>query len=135
MKANRILETVIYAQDLEAAEEFYARVSGLEVYSRENGRHVFFCCGSGMFLVFNPDRTETEQPFWHGCRGRGHVAWAVEESELDSWRHWLQKQGVPIESDFTWPLGGRSLYFRDPAGNSLELATSKVWANAAPSYL
>jgi hypothetical protein len=34
---------------------------------------------------------------------------------------------VAIESDFAWPGGGRSLYFRDPAGNSLEFAEPAIW--------
>jgi predicted enzyme related to lactoylglutathione lyase len=34
---------------------------------------------------------------------------------------------VAIEKIVDWPGGGRSLYFRDPAGNSLELATPRIW--------
>jgi hypothetical protein len=34
---------------------------------------------------------------------------------------------VAIEHEATWPRGGRSFYFRDPAGNSLELATPRIW--------
>ena len=29
--------------------------------------------------------------------------------------------------NFTWPGGGRSIYFRDPAGNCVELVTPGVW--------
>ena len=42
-------------------------------------------------------------------------------------RRWLAKHGVSIEKTIDWPDGGRSLYFRDPAGNSLELATPQIW--------
>ncbi len=35
--------------------------------------------------------------------------------------------GVPIEHEQEWPGGGRSLYFRDPDGNSLELITRGTW--------
>ena len=125
MKVNNILETSLYAEDLEAAETFYSRVLGLEVHSRVPGRHVFFRSGIGMFLVFNPNQTEKEDSP-HGCRGRGHVAWSVSSEELDGWRQWLEKQAVPV-NDFLWPEGGRSLYFRDPAGNSLELTTPQLW--------
>jgi catechol 2,3-dioxygenase-like lactoylglutathione lyase family enzyme len=125
MKVSRILETALYAEDLEAAEAFYTRVLGLEVHSRLPGRHVFFRSGAGMFLVFNPNETEKgNSP--HGCRGRGHVAWAVSEEELDGWRQWLEKEGVKVK-DFLWPEGHRSLYFSDPAGNSLELTTPQSW--------
>jgi catechol 2,3-dioxygenase-like lactoylglutathione lyase family enzyme len=126
MKVSRILETSLYAEDLEAAEAFYTRVLGLEVHSRFLGRHVFFHSGSGMFLVFNPNQTEREDSP-HGCRGRGHVAWAVSREELDGWRQWLEKEGLTL-NDFFWPGGGRSLYFSDPAGNSLELTTPELWS-------
>jgi len=32
-----------------------------------------------------------------------------------------------IEADFTWPGGGRSIYFRDPAGNAIEFAEPRIW--------
>lgn len=125
MKVTRILETALYAEDLEAAEAFYGRVLGLEVHSRVPGRHVFFRSGEGMFLIFNPNQTEKED-FPHGCRGSGHVAWAVSDEELSAWRLWLEKAGVAVR-DFLWPNGGCSLYFSDPAGNSLELVTPRPW--------
>jgi len=125
MKAGNILETALYAEDLEAAEAFYTRVPGLEVHSRLAGRHVFFRSGTGMFLVFNPNQTEKEESA-HGTRGRGHVAWAASQEELDDWLQWLEKQGVKVK-DFYWPKGGRSLYFSDPAGNSLELTSPSLW--------
>ncbi len=78
-----------------------------------------------MFLVFKPNQTEKEDSP-HGCRGRGHVAWAVAEAELDGWRQQLEKEGVTV-TDFLWPKGGRSLYFSDPAGNSLELTSPQIW--------
>ncbi|MDQ3546548.1 MAG: glyoxalase/bleomycin resistance/extradiol dioxygenase family protein, partial [Verrucomicrobiota bacterium] len=43
------------------------------------------------------------------------------------WRERLQEAGVAIESEVEWPEGGRSLYFRDPAGNSVELAPPTLW--------
>jgi len=128
MKVGRILETALYAEDLEAAEIFYTKVLGLEVHAREAGHHVFFRSGPNMFLIFNPNATEKEAPgpFQHGSRGRGHVAWAATPAELDDWQRWLEKHGVAVQP-YLWPEGGRSLYFSDPAGNNLELATPQVW--------
>lgn len=37
-----ILETALYVSDLEAAEDFYGHVLGLDVVIRQEGRHVFF---------------------------------------------------------------------------------------------
>jgi hypothetical protein len=82
-----------------------------------------------MLLIFDPDRTRMDEgkvpP--HGTTGAGHAAFAVRDDELDWWRRHLAAHAVAIEKDLTWPGGGRSLYFRDPAGNSLELATPSVW--------
>jgi catechol 2,3-dioxygenase-like lactoylglutathione lyase family enzyme len=39
----------------------------------------------------------------------------------------LAEHGVGIESEVQWDLGGTSLYFRDPDGHSVELATPGVW--------
>ena len=39
----------------------------------------------------------------------------------------LEGKGVAIEADFEWPGGGRSIYFRDPAGNCLEFAEPRIW--------
>jgi len=132
----RILETCVYATDLDAAERFYVDVLGLERYSAVAGRHVFFRCGSGMFLVFNPDRTSepslvagTLVPA-HGTNGSGHVAFAIPDTEIPTWRERLERAGVAIESEVTWPRGGRSLYLRDPAGNSVELASPGIWGFA-----
>lgn len=125
MKVSRVLETALYAEDLAAAEAFYTGVLGMEVYKRVEGRHVFFRCGTSMFLVFNPNQTEMEKD-WHGCRGRGHVAWAATAEELDAWLKWLREKGVAV-TDFTWPQGTRSLFFSDPANNNLELTTPSTW--------
>ena len=39
----------------------------------------------------------------------------------------LTAAGVAIEADFRWPNGARSIYVRDPAGNSVEFAEPRLW--------
>lgn len=131
---NRVLETCVYASDLDAAERFYVDVLALERFSAMSGRHVFFRCGAGMFLVFNPARTSTETTQVghavvpkHGAVGAGHVAFAIPDADIPTWRRRLEAAGVAIESEVAWPRGGRSLYIRDPAGNCVELASPKLW--------
>ena len=111
-----VLETCLYAADLAAAERFYGEALGLEAFAREAGRHVFFRCGAGVLLVFDPARTRAAAgqvggvpipP--HGATGAGHVAFAVAEGELAAWRERLAAHGVPIEAEVAWPRGGRSL--------------------------
>lgn len=129
LRAAEILETCLYAADLERTAGFYERVLGLEVISRVEGRHVFFRCGGRVLLLFDPSRSEESQrdvPS-HGARGPGHVAFSVGAAELDRWRAQLEAEGVEIESEVSWPRGGRSLYLRDPAGNSVELAPPGIW--------
>jgi catechol 2,3-dioxygenase-like lactoylglutathione lyase family enzyme len=129
MRAESILETCLYVDDLEAAEAFYRDVLGLEKVTKSEGRHVFFRCGQGMFLIFNPERTQvkTGRAPTHGALGQGHAAFCMEESEVDAWRAHLTDNGVAIETEVNWPGGGKSLYFRDPAGNSLEVVTASTW--------
>jgi catechol 2,3-dioxygenase-like lactoylglutathione lyase family enzyme len=125
---DRVLETILYVDDLDAAERFYGDVLGLEVDSRKDGLFVFFRCGQGMLLLFEPGAASTGRSVpAHGAHGPGHACFAVSERDLASWKARLQAAGVAIEQEMDWPRGGRSFYFRDPAGNSLELATPRVW--------
>ena len=129
MKVDRILETCLYVDDLNAAEKFYRRILGVESFSRVNNRHVFFRCGESMLLLFNPLETAKSSGDvpTHGAHGPGHVAFAIAPDQLDLCRRQLHENGIAIETEITWPSGGQSIYFRDPAGNSVELATAQVW--------
>ncbi|MDO9417706.1 VOC family protein [Pararhizobium sp.] len=128
-----ILETALYADDLDRAETFYGSVLGLKKITRAADRHVFFRCGQGVLLIFNPAETLKPPPAGglpvppHGTRGAGHICFRVASGGLDAWADRLRASGVPIEADVHWPNGARSFYFRDPAGNSLECAEPGLW--------
>ena len=129
-----ILETILYAEDLEAAEDFYCHVLGFKVVSKQHGRQLFFRCGDQMLLIFNPNATVVPAPAVsrlpvpvHGALGHGHVCFRASGVEISSWRKHLEDKGLTIEADFEWPQGGRSIYFRDPAGNCLEFAEPRIW--------
>jgi catechol 2,3-dioxygenase-like lactoylglutathione lyase family enzyme len=125
---DRVLETILYVDDLDAAERFYGGVLGLELDSKKPGLFVFFKCGNGMLLLFEPQAASTGRNVpAHGAQGPGHACFAVAEADLGSWQERLHAAGVVVEQEVNWPRGGRSFYFRDPAGNSLELATPKIW--------
>ena len=128
-----ILEAALYAQDLDAAERFYGGVLGLERIMRSGNRHVFYKVGQTVLLIFNPQETEVTDPDAHlpvpphGARGPGHLCFAASAEDIAVWRGRLIAAGHPIEQDFNWPNGARSIYFRDPAGNSLEMAEPRLW--------
>lgn len=129
-----VLETCLYARDLAAMETFYGQLLGLQCMSAEYPRHVFFHVSeTSVLLIFNPDETSKKQDIpSHGATGPGHVAFAVERDDLDGWRDHLNRNDVPIEREMTWGDGSRSIYFRDPAGNSTELVTRGMWRNQRP---
>jgi len=124
-----LVETAIYADDLELAEQFYRDVLGLELTAREEGRHLFFRVGDrSMLLIFRAAATlKGDHLPAHGCRGPGHVALGIAALDLDAWRAHLESRHVSIEHEESWPRGGHSLYFRDSAGNSVELLTPGLW--------
>jgi len=131
----RILETALYAENLEQTADFYERVLGLERFAEVEGRHVFFRAEGQVLLLFRPSATreppgpEARLPVPpHGASGPGHVCFAAEtRAEIEGWVAHLANHRVEIESAFDWPQGGRSIYFRDPAGNSLEFAEPRIW--------
>jgi catechol 2,3-dioxygenase-like lactoylglutathione lyase family enzyme len=128
------LESSLYAPDLGAAERFYTGTLGLPVIARQEGRHVFFRVGGSILLVFDPEATahpprpDAKLPVpAHGASGPGHYCFAVDAGTLADWRTHLLAEGVEIEADFRWPNGARSIYVRDPAGNSVEFADPALW--------
>ena len=131
MRASRVLETVLYARDLDAARRFYGEVLGLEVHSELPGKYVFFQMTEQMLLVFNPDLSAIQKvedgPPPHGATGAGHVCFRCGADDLEAWQAHLEKNGIAVERLLDWPRGGRSLYVRDPAGNSVEFSDGTLW--------
>ena len=129
MNIQAIIETAIYVDGLMAAEAFYGTILGLPVMGKEPGHHVFFQVGeASVLLAFIADATlKGDHLPSHGAKGPGHFALGIEADALDAWRRKLQESGVAIEQEIEWPRGGKSIYFREPAGNSVELITPGVW--------
>lgn len=134
MKPSAILESALYVTDLDAAERFYGTVIGLERIGAVEGRHVFFRCGTGILLLFDAEATRQKpQPGAklpvppHGAVGEGHLCFSASAGEIDGWKARFESHGIAIEADFEWPKGGRSIYVRDPSGNSIEFAEPRIW--------
>ncbi len=134
LRVSGVIETTLCCPDLAAAETFYTKILNFDVLAKEEGRHLFFRCGNSMLLLFNPEHTSVTTtevdgvpiPL-HGTTGAGHVAFRAGEEEIDRWKQRLGEHGVEIESEVVWPEGGRSIFFRDPAGNCLEFTTPLTW--------
>ncbi len=130
---HALLEAALYVDDLDAARLFYCDHLGLQLFQEVPGRHMFFALGPSVLLIFNP--TATAQPPGnpqipvppHGAKGPGHVCLAMARDEIAQMEKRLRAAGVEIDTAFDWPNGARSLYVRDPAGNSVEFAEPWLW--------
>lgn len=133
-KPTQILETALYVSDLDAAARFYGDLLGLEELQRVGNRHIFYRVGAGVLLLFNAAETKTRDANArfpvppHGAVGAGHMCFAADATPLQAWRDTFEKHGIAIESDFKWPNGARSIYIRDPSGNSIEFAEPYLWS-------
>ena len=135
-KITRILETALYVDDLARATAFYRDALGLTVMSA-NSRMASIDAGHGsVLLLFQRGATTAGLAFttgWippHDGSGPAHFAFAIKAADLEAWAARLDEHGVAVESRVEWSAGGVSLYFRDPDGHSVELATPGVW----PTY-
>ena len=63
----------------------------------------------------------------HDGHGPVHIAFSIAANDLAAWEARLAEANVAIEGRTKWPLGGESIYFRDPDGHLVELATPGLW--------
>ncbi len=131
-----MLETALYVDDMPRARKFYVDFLGLSPMF-EDERLTALDAGQGtVLLLFRRGATihGGELPNGrippHDGSGPVHLALAIAAADLTAWEARLTDAGVAIESRLTWDRGGISLYFRDPDGHSVELATPGVW----PTY-
>lgn len=129
-----VLETSLYVDDLERSIPFYRRVFDCEILVQDRRFCALNIGGRQVLLLFKKGATsetaKTPGGRVPGHRGEGelHLAFAIASSTLDDWRARLAEEQISVESQVTWPRGGVSLYFRDPDGHLLELATPGLWA-------
>ena len=124
LKLEGLLESSLYVDDLARSVRFYQMVLGLELIASDADRlRAMGVAGRQVLLLFKKGTSAD-----HDGRGRLHVAFSISASELAGWEQRLAEHGLAIESRTTWPRGGQSLYFRDPDGHLLELATPGVWS-------
>ena len=132
MEINKIVEICIYSEDLASMKKFYTDVIGLPLVNEENGKFIFLKAGKSMLLIFNPDRTRihNENLPPHGADtppSSIHFAMEIKTNDYYEWKELLATKNIKIEKEVSWKSGSRSLYFRDPAGNLVELITPGEW--------
>lgn len=132
-KLGGILETALYTGDMVRARQFYERIMELQPIFADERLCAYAIADRDVLLLFR--RGTTEQTLTmpggtipgHDGAGRLHVAFAIGKDELAAWEQRLAAEGVEIEGRTDWKRGGRSVYFRDPDGHLLELATPGLW--------
>lgn len=135
-RIDGLLETALYVDDIARSVAFFRGVLGLEAMLEGERLAAFDAGRQGVLLVFargaSVDDMASERGLVPGHDGRGplHMAFAIDEDGYDDWRAHLIAAGVTMRGEMRWPRGGRSLYFEDPDGHVLELATPGLW----PTY-
>ena len=136
---NGLVETALFVEDLSRAAAFYEQVLGLNKVKASDTGCVFRVGNQRYLLIVSrkaahtPNKTASGDVLppcalpQHDGRGPGHIAFGVSQESLDSWRARLTKHDVDLLSEITWESGARSLYFRDPDGHMIELATPGIW--------
>ena len=131
-----ILETALYVDDLDRARAFYEEVMGLKAMFADQRLCAMDVAGRSVLLLFRRGGSTqaavlpggTIPP--HDGSGPVHMAFAATEDELPAWESHLAVHRIAIEGRVRWPRGSTSLYFRDPDGHALEIATPGLW----PTY-
>ena len=132
MKINKIVETCIYSFDLDRMKNFYSGTLGMPVVQEEEGKLIFLQAGKSMLLIFNPDKTSTDNdrlPTHCAATPPSSVHFAMEilEADYERWKELLIENRIAIEKEVSWNDSAKSLHFRDPAGNLMELITPGEW--------
>ena len=122
-----IVEAALYVDDVPRAVEFYKTVLGFETIELDERLTAMSVGGRQVLLVCKRGASVNVAHIPHDAVGQQHIAFSASESEMDAWAAWLRAHGVTIDRDRRWDRGGRSLYFRDPEGHTLEVASPGVW--------
>jgi catechol 2,3-dioxygenase-like lactoylglutathione lyase family enzyme len=137
-KVNGLVETALFVENLPRARDFYLQVLGLEIIQQSDVGCVFIVAKGQILLLVSQEKAMVPSKTPGGevppCLGRpgkslgaGHIAFSIAEADIDGWRTRLTRNGVEVLSEVAWERGPRSLYFRDPDGHLIELATPGLW--------
>lgn len=113
--------TVIYVRDLAAMRRFYEDVLGFELIRELSPRWIEYRVGANTLALAIPGLTAKDAPVPRGSAAL-QLAFKVARDDVDACAKELQRRGIALVAPPTdQPFGHRTLFFRDPDGNLLEV--------------
>ena len=126
---NGLLETSLYVDELQRSANFYQSLFGFETLYTDDRLIALAVPNRQVLLLFKKGGSAKLPITPHDGNGQLHLAFAISAPELPQWEARLEAQGIAVDLKRSWDRGGQSLYFRDPDGHLVELATPGIWAN------
>jgi catechol 2,3-dioxygenase-like lactoylglutathione lyase family enzyme len=122
IRTKGVVHFTIPVRDARRAEEFYAKVMGMQVVQRVPPQGMVFMKSGENFFVL----TESQGPVGSPPADKHliHTAFQVDAAEYDAALATLRENGVEIvyaEDREAGVFPGLQTYFRDPDGNMLEI--------------
>ena len=113
--------TVIFVRDMAAMRRFYEGVLGFPLLRELSPGWIEYRLGENTLALARPSRTAGDAPTPQGSAAL-QLAFKVSAPEVDQCADELVRHGVNLLSPPTdQPFGHRTLFFRDPDGNLLEV--------------
>ncbi|MBV9562492.1 MAG: VOC family protein [Bradyrhizobium sp.] len=113
--------TVIFVRDMAAMRRFYEGVLGFPLLRELSPGWIEYRVGGNTLALARPSRTAGDAPTPTGSAAL-QLAFKVSAAEVDACASELAQRGVVLLSPPTdQPFGHRTLFFRDPDGNLLEV--------------
>jgi catechol 2,3-dioxygenase-like lactoylglutathione lyase family enzyme len=113
--------TVIFVRDMAAMRSFYEGVLGFPLLRELSPGWVEYRIGDNTLALARPSRTAGDAPTPTGSASL-QLAFKVARHEVDQCADELMRQGVvPLSPPTDQAFGHRTLFFRDPDGNLLEV--------------
>ena len=120
-RITQIDYTVIYCRDLAAMKRFYADVLGFRHERDLSPTWIEFRIGNTILALTVPGKLFADAPPPRGALSL-QLAFKVAPDEVQLCATELAAKGVALEMPVTdQPFGHRTLFFRDPDGNVLEI--------------
>ncbi|WGD55814.1 VOC family protein [Bradyrhizobium sp. CB1650] len=113
--------TVIFVRDMTTMRRFYEDVLAFPLLRELSPNWIEYRIGANTLALARPSRTATDAPTPTGSASL-QLAFKVSAPEVDQCADELMRQGVALLSPPTdQSFGHRTLFFRDPDGNLLEV--------------